>query len=321
MIIDCQSHLHVPDVLEILERPDGDPRVYRRGGDRFVQMGDWHRRVFPRHCDVDATVAGMDANGIALTALSINDPGPEWFRSEAPHVARLCNDFIAGAARRHPGRFIGLCVLPLPDMHASLAELDRCVHELGMKGILLYTNIVGRFPDEPHFRPLFARAEQLDLPVLLHPAKPVTLDVVKAYEMAGSLGPMFEDTIALTRLIMSGLLDEFPRLKLVCPHLGGALPFIIGRLDHQTQVLKRGPALQHRPGDYLRRVWFDIVSPLPEAMLFAYRLLGPDRLLFGSDHPWVQPDVILNAFRSLDLPPAHAAAILHENARRLFGIP
>jgi predicted TIM-barrel fold metal-dependent hydrolase len=318
MIIDCQSHLYVPEVLDILERSTGDPRVYRRGDDRFVQMGDWHRRVFAQHSHVDATVANMDANGITLTALSINDPGPEWFGADAPRVARLCNEFISAAVQRHRARFIGLCVLPLSDMQSSLAELDRCVHELGMKGILLYTNITGRFPDEPEFRPLFARAEELDLPVLLHPAKAVTLEAVKAYEMTSSLGNMFEDTIALTRLIMSGLLDEFPRLKLVCPHLGGTLPFIIGRLDHQTQVLKRGPKLQHAPSDYLRRVWFDIVSPLPEAMLFAYRLLGPERLLFASDYPWVQPDVILNAFRSLNLPHAHASAILHENAQRLF---
>lgn len=316
--IDCQSHLYVPAVLNLLEQRSADPRLYRKGGDRYVQMGAWHRRVFAQHTDVDATVATMDANGIALTALSINDPGPEWFGEDAPRVAWMCNDFIADTVRRHPTRFIGLGVLPLLQIEAALVELDRCINELGMRGILLYTNLAGQFPDEPQFRPLFARAVELDIPILLHPAKAVTIDAVQAYEMTSTLGNMFEDTIALTRLIMSGIFDEYRDLKLVCPHLGGTLPFIIGRLDHQTQILRRGPPLQRKPSEYLRQVWFDIVSPLPEAIRFAYNLLGPERLLFASDYPWVQPDIILDALRSLRLPPAHEAAILHGNARRLF---
>jgi hypothetical protein len=202
--IDCQSHLYVPAVLNLLEQRSADPRLYRKGGDRYVQMGAWHRRVFAQHTDVDATVATMDANGIALTALSINDPGPEWFGEDAPRVAWMCNDFIADTVRRHPTRFIGLGVLPLLQIEAALVELDRCINELGMRGILLYTNLAGQFPDEPQFRPLFARAVELDIPILLHPAKAVTIDAVQAYEMTSTLGNMFEDTIALTRLIMSG---------------------------------------------------------------------------------------------------------------------
>jgi predicted TIM-barrel fold metal-dependent hydrolase len=234
-------------------------------------------------------------------------------------VARIANDFTAGVVRRHPRRFFGLCVLPLQDVRASLVELDRCVKQLGMKGILLYTNIAGRFPDEPEFRPLFARAVELDLPVLLHPPKPVTIEQVKAYEMTSSLGNMFDDTIALTRIIMSGMLDEFPKLKLVCPHLGGTLPFIIGRLDHQTQVLKRGPKnLKRAPSEYLRRVWLDVVSPQPLAMKFGYDFMGADRLLFSSDHPWVEPKLIRDTLESLNLPSTDLEKIFTGNARRLF---
>ena len=200
-------------------------------------------------------------------------------------------------------------------------ELDRCVRRLGMKSILLYTNLAGKFPDEPEFRPLFARAVELDLPVLLHPAKPVTIDFVKGYEMTSSLGNMFDNTIALTRLIMSGLLDQFPKLKLVCPHLGGTLPYIIGRLDHQTQVLKRGPKyLTRPPSEYLRQIWLDIVSPLPLAMRFGHEFMGAERLLFASDHPWVEPEIILKAFHSLQLPAADQLKILSANARRLFNL-
>lgn len=317
--IDCQSHLFVPELLDLMERRTVDPVVFTREGTRYLRMGDWLRKVPALYTDVDAKLAAMDAAGVNLTALSINDPGPEWFGDDGPAVARIANDYIASLARKHPRRFFGLCVLPTQNIRAALAEFDRCVRDLGMKGWLVYTNLAGRFPDEPAFRPLFARAVELDVPVLLHPAKPITTELVKAYEMTSTLGNMFDNTIALTRIIMSGLLDELPTLKLVCPHLGGTLPYIVGRLDHQVTVLKRGPqTLRRRPSDYVRSIYMDIVSPLPEAMRFALDFSGPDRLLFSSDHPWVQPREILDPFLSLGLPAATRRKVLSANARTLF---
>jgi predicted TIM-barrel fold metal-dependent hydrolase len=321
LIIDCQSHLFCPELVALMEKRRSDPRVFAKDGIRYVQMGEWLRKIPPEYLEVGAKLAAMDAGGIGMTALSMNDPGPEWFGRDSAAVARLANDFIAGIVQERPGRFFGLCVLPLLEQRAAEAELERCVRQLKMKGILLYTNLAGHFPDEPQFRWLFARAAELQLPLLLHPAKPVTTEFVKGYEMISALGNMFDNTIALTRIIMSGLLDQYPQLKLVCPHLGGTLPYIIGRLDHQTQVLKRGPKyLTRAPSAYLRQVWLDIVSPLPLAMRFGYDFMGAERLLFASDHPWVSPDVILTAFRSLQLPPEDERRIFSENARRLFGL-
>jgi predicted TIM-barrel fold metal-dependent hydrolase len=318
-LIDCQSHLFCPELVALMEKRQTDPIVFTKDGVRIVKMGDWLRKIPPHYVDVEVKLAAMDAAGVERTALSINDPGPEWFGEDGPSVAQIANDFVAGIVARHPQRFFGLCVLPLQDMRAAMDELDRCAKKLGMKGILLYTNLAGRYADEPEFRPLFARAVELDLPLLLHPAKPVTIEQVKAYEMTSSLGNMFDDTIALTRIIMSGILDEFPALKLVCPHLGGTLPFIIGRIDHQTQVLKRGPRnLARAPSEYLRRVWLDIVSPQSLAMKFAYDFLGAERLLYASDHPWVQPKLIRDTLESLHFPPSDLEKIYTTNARKLF---
>jgi predicted TIM-barrel fold metal-dependent hydrolase len=317
--IDCQSHLFCPEVVALMEKRKMDPRVFMKDGGRVIQMGDWLRKIPPHYFDVDAKLAAMDAAGISLTALSINDPGPEWFGTDGPAVAQMLNDFVGGVVRQHPARFFGLCVLPLQDMSASLVELDRCVRQLGMKGILLYTNLAGRFPDEPQFRPLFARAVELDIPVLLHPAKPITIELVKGYEMTSTLGNMFDNTIALTRLLMSGILDEFPKLKLVCPHLGGTLPYIVGRLDHQVNVLKRGPRnLTRSPSEYLRSIWLDVVSPLPLAIKFGHEFMGADRLLFSSDHPWVEPSLIVSCVQQAGLPAADERKIFSDNARKLF---
>jgi predicted TIM-barrel fold metal-dependent hydrolase len=317
--IDCQSHLFCPELVQMMERRTTDPVVYRKDNDQFVRMGDWNRRIMPDHMNVEAKLAAMDANGIAMTALSINDPGPEWFGTDGPAVAQIANDFVAHVVKQHSDRFFGLGVLPLPDMTATTDELDRCVGRLGFKGFLIYTNLAGRFHDEPEFRPLFARAAELGVPLLLHPAKPVTSAVLKQHELISAIGNMFDDTIALARIMMSGILDEYPTLKLVCPHLGGTLPFILGRLEHQVKVLKRGPKnLQRSPREYLQQVYLDIVSPLPEAIRMVHDLFGPDRMIFGSDHPWVDPKVILDALRGAKLGADVEGKIASENAKRLF---
>jgi predicted TIM-barrel fold metal-dependent hydrolase len=207
-----------------------------------------------------------------------------------------------------------------PQVQATVDELARCVEVLGMRGVLLYTNLAGSFADEPQFAPFWSRAESLGVPVLLHPAKPITIEQVKAYEMTSTLGNMFENTIALTRIVVSGLLDRYPKIRLVCPHLGGTLPYILGRLDHQLTILKRGPRLPHPPIEYLRRVWFDIVSPLPEAIVFCHSLFGAEGLLYSSDHPWVDPSVILSALEKTGLTAADQERIRHLNAKALFGL-
>ncbi len=244
--VDCQSHIFVPELVSFMEKRKDPPYAYRKDGGVYVVVGEWHRRLRDRHMDIQAKLADMEEAGIAMTALSINDPGPELFGADGPLVARMVNDYIADLAERHPRRLFGLAVLPLQDVGAALKELDRCVGERGMKGVLLYSNLSGSFPDEDRYRPVFEHIQRLDVPVLLHPAYPVTYDATAGRNLVAGLGLMFDTTIALARLILSGLLDEFPQLKLVCPHVGGTLPYLIGRLDHQTQVLKRGAEHNHQ---------------------------------------------------------------------------
>jgi predicted TIM-barrel fold metal-dependent hydrolase len=318
--IDCQSHIYPPEILAFMEKRKDSPRVYRKGDDRYVVVSDWHRRILPKHTDVKAKLADMDTSGIRLTAISINDPGPELFGKDGPAIARIANDYLADLAKQYPTRFIGLMVLPLQDMKASLLEMERCVKN-GMKGILLYSNLNGKFPDLPEFRPLFAQAEALDLPILLHPAYPTTYEATKGYEMAAGLGLMFDTTIALSRIILAGMLDEHPRLKLVCPHVGGTLPYLIGRIDHQTTVLKRGAEkIKRAPSEYLRQIWLDTVTPIAMAIRYGYDFAGPDKLLFASDHPWVDPKLIIGNIRSLKLSREDENKIYFENARTLFNL-
>ena len=150
-LIDCQSHLFFPEVLELMRRRKAEPLVYDRDGTTFLKMGDWLRKVPPHYVSVDAKLAAMDASGIAITMLSTNDPGPEWFGDDGPALAQVIHDSLARVIAKHPMRFRGLCTLPLQNEKAAAAELDRCVKKLGFKGILLYTNLAGAWCDEPQF--------------------------------------------------------------------------------------------------------------------------------------------------------------------------
>ncbi|MCZ6672008.1 MAG: amidohydrolase family protein [Verrucomicrobia bacterium] len=317
-LIDCQSHLFLKPVVDMMRKRTDYPRVYDEGGTTYLKMGSWLRKIPPHYLSVKTKLAAMDEAGIEITMLSTNDPGPEWFGTNGPSVSRLIHDSLADIVRRHPTRFRALCVLPMQNERAATEELDRCI-KLGFKGILLYANLAGAWCDEPQFRWLFARAEELGFPILLHPAKPMTTEQVKGYELTSTMGNMFDNTIAMARIIASGLLDKHPKLKLVCPHLGGTLPYISGRMDHQIAVLKRSnQKLERKPSEYLRSIYMDIVSPLAEAMQFAVEFSGPEKLLFSSDHPWVLPKYIIEPLRSLNLPEADEQKIFHGNARKLF---
>lgn len=319
LTVDCQSHLFVPDLIAFMEKRKTSPYVYRKDGGTFVVVEDWVRRLMPKHMDVEAKIADMDAAGIQMTALSINDPGPELFGAEGPAVARMVHDWIGEITRKHPARFFGIMTLPLQNMDSALAEAERCVSKHGMKGILLYSNIAGEFPDAPKFRPLFEYAQRADIPILLHPAYPTTYRQTNGYGMAAGLGLMFDETIALARIILAGIPDQFPRLKLVCPHVGGALPYLIGRLDHQTMTLRRGAEkISKPPSEYLKQIWFDTVSPIGMAIRYGIDFAGPDKMMYSSDHPWVDPKLILGLVKGLKLAPDVEAKILGGNARALF---
>jgi aminocarboxymuconate-semialdehyde decarboxylase len=320
-IIDCQCHLFTPGTLNRLRSRPEDPCLVGDPGADIVRMGAWPRRIGQKHTEVESLLEAMDGCGITRAALSPNDPGPEWFAPDEAAAARESNDFIAATVDAYPDQLFGIGVLPLPSIGETVQEMDRGVRALGLKGFLLYSNCCGRSPDTLGLDPVFARATALDVPLLIHPAKPVWDEALADVEMIAAVGNMFEDTVALLRLILSGVFDRHPALKLVCPHLGGALPFLIGRIEHQMTVLKRGPrGLQKRPIDYLRQVTFDVVSPQPSAIRLLIDLVGPKRLLFASDHPWVHPALMLETLNSIELSPADRQAILFRNATQLFNL-
>jgi predicted TIM-barrel fold metal-dependent hydrolase len=321
--VDCQSHVFPKAYAELLCDNSTWVRTVRKGSGYLVSYGDTQQFLLTlAPYDPAAKLRDMDAAGIDVTVLTVNIPGPELLTPElGVRGARICNEYLAELCARHPGRFVGLATLPLQDMPSAMAEYRRAIHELGLRGIFLFSHIAGKPLDAPEFAPLYAAAERDGVPLVLHPTVPTWADAIKDYAMIPMVGLMVDTSFAMLRLILSGTLERHPDLLVVHPHCGGVLPYLMPRIEEQTEVKRRGREhIRKPPGEYYRNVYLDIVSPSALAMEFAYRSSRPDRLLFGSDHPWVKIEAILEHFNRLQIPDAEKAMILDENPCRLFRI-
>jgi predicted TIM-barrel fold metal-dependent hydrolase len=252
----------------------------------------------------------------------VNIPTPDLLESGlAIEGARICNDALADLAAHYPDRFVGLASLPLPDVAAAIVELDRALDELGLRGVFLPSHIDGKPLDSPEFELFYRHAEARQTPLVLHPSVPVWGEVIKEHAMIPMLGFMVDSSIGVLRLILGGVLERYPRLKIAQPHAGGVLPYLMGRIEEQTEVKRRGREhITRPPGDYYRQIYLDLVSPSSLALRYLCEFAAPDRLLFGSDHPWIRIASLLELVDQLDIPESHRAKILGLNARNLFRI-
>ncbi len=323
MRIDCQSHVFPPEYAEVLSRNPHPPKAIPQADGYVITYGDVQTfRLRQEVYEINRKIRDMDAAGIDVSVLSVNMPGPEMLVPELRlEGARVCNNFVAEAIRKYPDRFAGLACLPWQDAPAAIKEMDRAIDELGLRGIILYSHIGGMPVDSTAFEPVYDHAEKLGMPVVLHPTVPTWAEAIKDYSMIPMAGLMVDHSFAMLRLILSGILERHPRLQVVQPHAGGVLPYLWGRIRNQTEVMGRGvDNISQPPNVYYQRVYLDMVSPSPLALRFAYDFAGPDRLLFGSDHPWVDIKIFLELIEAMEIPREDKDKILGLNAERLFEI-
>ena len=227
-------------------------------------------------------------------------------------------------------RFVGFAAsLPLNDVDAGLEELDRAVAELGALGFQLYSNVNGLPLDDPRFEPLFARAEELDLAIWLHPTRsPAWPDYPdEADSLHGiwwSIGWPYETAAAMCRLVYSGVLEAHPRLRILTHHAGAMIPYFSGRF-REIQTEDQRPALERLPPsrcEYFHRFYADTaLFGAPHALRCAIEFFGRDRVLFGTDMPLGGPTVVADTIadiESLGLPEPQRRRLYEGNARALF---
>jgi len=260
----------------------------------------------------------------------LSAPGVQVFDAPtATSLARECNDQLADAVRRHPGRYAALAALAPHDAASAGKELERAVRQLGMKGAVINSHTQGEYLDEPKYAPILEAAEALDVPIYLHPNTPPPA-MIAPFLPRGLDGAIYgfavETGLHLLRLIVAGVFDRHPKLRMVVGHLGEGLPFWLFRLDymHRSMVTsERYPGarpLQRKPSDYLKEnVWVTTSGmQWAPAIRFAQQVLGIERVLYAMDYPYQFVPEEVKVTDELPISEVEHALLYQGNAERLF---
>ena len=293
--IDVHAHL-VPQSLWRAAEAGKDWYGYRHeaGQGLGVMVGNGKRTAFssPKvRFTTDERLKDMDAQGVDVQVLSIHTPffGYHLEPAQGRQLAREVNDEIAGLTRQSPQRFAGLATLPVQDVTAAIDELERAVTVLGLKGAELDTNVNGEQWDEPKFLPFFKAAEAMGAVLFFHPQPQhnFLMERTPRDGLFNSLGVILDDAIVVAILISGGVLEACPDLRVCVAHGGGPACFAMGRLDRGWQSRPEARRIPQPPSTYQRRLYYDSVTGSEEALRFLLDQVGADRVVLGSDWPFV----------------------------------
>lgn len=307
---------------------------------------DWHTHVFPPsetsrpiwqgRCQmtVKSVLEAQEQTGIDISIISNPLHYLRRATREDTHAA-ICesNRYLAEAQSAHKGRIIAFASTVPGGGDLFMRELERAVTKDGLKGVFINSSHQGAYPDDHEARPFFDLVTALDIPVFMHPP-PVGFgeERMSQFRLASSVGRPFDTCLALSRLILYGVLEEFPSLKLVVSHVGGGISEVLGRLDYNYELQEKGfyvreadnePMLISRPpSHYLKRVYFDTVSYHLPALRCAFDTVGVDHMLFGTDAPPLTPlkQRGLDLVDELGLDPSDREKVLYKNAASLLSL-
>ena len=260
---------------------------------------------------------------------------------DTAELAMRANDEMAELVYKHPDRFVGaVAALPMNDMDATLKETDRAINNLKFRGVEIFSDINGQPLDSPKFRPLYAKMAEYNLPIWLHPVKPPSQPDYPGEKYSKYLACMvfswpYQTTLAMNRLVYSGILEDYSSLNFITHHCGGMVPHfaerIVGMYDYNEVLLGWGGfdrLLRRPPIEYFRRFYADTVTwgSVP-ALMSGYSFFGADHLLFGTDMPYDnqlglrQTRVTINAVEQMNISASDKKRIFEDNARSLLRLP
>lgn len=324
MRIDAHTHAQPREYLDALLASGRYETAEDRAGHLIImERGSRFLTITPQMHHPEQRVAEMDEAGVDVQIISVTTP-QVYFLDGQPVVdlAARCNDYLAGIVRAYPTRFRALASLPLTaGADAANRELARCLDDLGMAGVLIGSNIDGQPIDDPAFAPVYEEMNRRGTTMFIHPMVPAGIDVMNPYALAPLVGFMFDTTLAVSRLIFSGFFERYPNVNVLVGHLGGAIPYLAGRLDIGYRSYPDCQGISRPPSEYIKRLYLDTVSFHEPAMRCAVETVGADHIVFGSDYPHVIGD-IAGAVRTIEhtAPEGTVAGILGGNAARLFGL-
>ena len=282
--------------------------------------------LYDRILDVgEQRIKEMEESGIDIQVLSLVSPGVQVFDvATGATLSRKINDELYRIVQKYPKKFAGLAALAPQDPVGAAAELERAVKDLGLKGASINSHTKGEYLDDKKYRIIFERAERLGVPVYIHPRVP-SPDMSKPYLTYPALATAMcgfgaEVSLHALRLILSGLFDEHPELKIILGHLGEALPFWLWRLDNRWLRAPGGMNIKKKPSQYIKDNFFITTSGnfSVSAFFCAYSELGADRILFAVDYPMESNKEAVQFMETLQISDSDKEKICHLNAERLF---
>ena len=289
MKLDLHTHYYPPAYFERIERSGGDfsfgasptgQRIIRYKGARFFG-------VTAPMTDVGKRLEDMDRVGIDVEVLSLSTPNVFFAEGRAQiEVARMVNDAYADLIAKRPGRFLGFASIPMDDPDGALRELARALDELRLQGVVLLSNIRGRALADPAYRPFFAECDRRKACVFVHPMIPAAAEPFGEYVLGPIVGFPFDTTLAVARLCYAGVFKQLPNIRWLVAHAGGAIPYLLERLDSGWRDFAECRAnIDEPPSTYLKRLSYDTVTFSPNNLRLLRDVVGTDHLAMGSDYP------------------------------------
>ena len=289
--------------------------------------------------DLDARFAAMDVVADYRQVIALPNPAIEDMSAtdKGPELARIANDELAALCAKHPQRFPAFAAaVDLRDVDGAIREIRRAVSELGAAGVQIYTNVAGQPLDAPHFRPFFAAMAALDQPIWLHPTRTAALsdyasEAKSRFEMWWCFGWPYDTSVAMTRLVLDGLFDRHPELKIITHHLGGMIPYFAGRVGPGLDVLGSRttdedyrsilPSLKRPHLDYFKDFYADTAMfGAGNALDCGLDFFGADHVVFATDAPLGPIAKTVEALRSLGLDAESERKIMSGNAATLLNL-
>ena len=322
-IIDFHNHYYPPVYVKALASSGLVAKVtYDADGNPCVHYPGDYNILVPGHRDIDYRQRVLDEHGVTTQVLSFTTPGVHVEpRDVAIRLAREVNDAFAQVVQERAGRFAALATLPLNDPAASVDELGRAMTALGLPGAMVFSNVNHVALADERFAGLWQKADELGAVIYIHPTDPAGVEAMLDYWLMPLVGFLMDTTLAASKLVFSGVVARYPRIRWVLTHMGGAIPYLAERLDRGYRAFADCRQYINRPpSEYLRTFYYDTVNFNPSAIRLALDFAGPDRILAGSDYPHQIGSVplMLESIRALDVSDAIREKIFGGNAARLL---
>lgn len=326
MIIDVHNHFYPPEYLKALGTLGSCIKVtYDEDGNPLVHYPGDYNVLVKGHRDIAYRQDVLDAEGVDVQVISLTTPGTH---IETPAIAAalatITNDAFRRIRDERGTRFVPLATLPLCDPKASVAEFVRAIDDLGLPGAMLFSNVNGVGLDDERFWPLYEAANDRNSILMIHPTYPVGVEAMADYWLMPLNGFLFDTTLAASKLVFSGVVKRYPRIRWILGHLGGTIPYLAERLDRGYRAFADcRKHIDEPPTTYLKRhFYYDTVNFSQGPLKLAIDFAGAGHILAGSDYPHQIGSIplMLEALRALPITESERAGVLGGNAKTLLGI-